>query len=105
MPRAGALEQSLVLERTERTVKRSADVTREVGTWPGGRQAVLVRWTEQQPRPGGPDAAPSLRNWQLLVEVNDGLILNGLATAPVERFEEAQVGTVLRTFRPRAAST
>ncbi|MDP9069907.1 MAG: hypothetical protein M3N68_01185 [Actinomycetota bacterium] len=72
-----------MLERTERTVKRSADVTREVGTWPGGRQAVLVRWTEQQPRPGGPDAAPSLRNWQLLLEVNDGLILNVLATAPV----------------------
>lgn len=101
-PPSDALQQAMVLEDKTRLVDKATDVRREEIDWPGAQKAVLVQWTVQDQRQG---ASPQpFRTLQLLVQVNEGLILSVVATAPASTFEQSQVATVLRTFRPRAAS-
>lgn len=98
-PTAGALEQSSTLESAKRLVDEATDVRRTVVSWPGARAAVLVEWTVQQ-RSASTPSTRAVRNLQLLTDIDDGLGLSVVAIAPAELFEQSQVGTVLRTFRP-----
>ncbi len=96
-PQLSVLEQLKLLEEVKREVQ-ARDVFREEVRWPGARQAFVVGWTQD---PAEPPAAPDppSRNLQLAVQVTDTLIINVVATAPAETFDDTQVTTVLRTFR------
>ncbi len=102
-PRADAVEQSITLEKTTRTVEKATDVRREEIEWPGTSRAVLLQWTVVKSERGAP--AEAVRTVQLFAEVDRDLILNVVATAPARSFDQAEVATVLRTFRPRLAES
>ncbi len=96
-PRAPVVQQMEVLADVKRKVGAS-DVTRQDVRWPGARRSVVVGWTQQtHPPPLAP--GPPVHTLQLAVQVSDGLIINVVATAPAETFDDVQVATVLRTFR------
>ncbi len=102
-PGADAIEQSMVLEKKTRLLDQASDVSRDTVEWPGAERAVLLQWTAPDQPEGAATPVP-FRTVQLFAQVRKGLIINVVATAPVTSFEQAQVATVLRTFRPRAAS-
>lgn len=93
-PRADAIEQSKTLEiATE--IDPKVKVTRSELAWPGAERAILLQWTA--PRQG---ATGGLTTWQLMVQVNSGLILNALAIAPEADFASLGLAEVLSTFTP-----
>ena len=102
-PRADAIEQSITLESSARVVHKATDVTREEIEWPGAQRAALIQWTAPDQHEGVPPQP--FRTVQLMAQVNPELILSVVATAPAASFEQAGVGTVLRTFRPRQAAS
>lgn len=96
-PSGAAADQARALAAVQRTAGKAEDVRRDEVKWPGSDEAVLVRWTEP------PDAASTsgaVVVWQLVAQVSDSLILNVVATAAKSGFDDADVGDVLRTFRP-----
>lgn len=96
-PRAPVVQQTQVLADVKRKVGAS-DVIRQDVRWPGATRSVVVGWTQQTHQP--PLApGPLVHTLQLAVQVSDRLIINVVATAPAETFDEVQVATVLRTFR------
>ena len=95
-PRADAIEQSKTLEITLE-VDPAIKVTRSELDWPGAQRAILLQWN--QPTQG---VAGGVRNWQLMVQVNSGLILNALAIAPEADFAKLGFAEVLSTFTPRS---
>lgn len=102
-PPSDALTQAMVLEDKTRLVDRATDVRRDEIDWPGAEQAVMVQWTAPDSRQStGPQP---FRTLQLVAQVNKELILSVVATAPAASFDQSQVATVLRTFRPRAAAS
>ena len=101
-PRANALEQSETLESAKRLVDQATDVRRTVVAWPGARDAVLLEWTVHMRATGS--SVHGVRTVQLFADVSDQLGLTIVAVAPAETFDASQVATVLRTFRPTAAS-
>jgi hypothetical protein len=93
-PRADAIEQSKTLEITTE-LDPKVKVTRSELDWPGAQRAILLQWTQpQQGTTGG------LTTWQLMVQVNSGLILNALAIAPDADFASLRLAEVLSTFTP-----
>jgi hypothetical protein len=93
-PRADAIEQSKTLEiATE--VDPKVKVTRSELEWPGAQRAILLQWTA--PQQGG---SGGVTTWQLMVQVNSGLILNAVAIAPEADFAELGLAEVLSTFTP-----
>jgi len=93
-PRADAIEQSKTLEITLE-VDPAIKVTRSELDWPGAQRAILLQWN--QPTQG---VAGGVTNWQLMVQVNSGLILNALAIAPEDDFAKLGFAEVLSTFTP-----
>ena len=93
-PRADAIEQSKTLEITLE-VDPAIKVTRSELEWPGAQRAILLQWN--QPTQG---VAGGVTNWQLMVQVNSGLILNALANAPQADFAKLGLAEVLSTFTP-----
>lgn len=93
-PRVDAIEQSKTLEITAE-LDPKVKVTRSELAWPGAQRAILLQWTE--PKQGLPDG---LTTWQLMVQVNSGLILNALAVAPPADFATLGLAEVLSTFTP-----
>ena len=96
-PQISVLEQMKLLEEVKRKVQ-ARDVFREEVRWPGAQQAFVVGWTQDPAEPPAAPGPPS-RNLQLAAQVTDTLIINVVATAPAETFDDTQVATVLRTFR------
>jgi hypothetical protein len=98
-PKKTAIEQSYDVELTK-TSKGFKDLTRTMVKWPGTQDAVLLQWSET---PAGALAtdAPQ-RNWQLMAQVNDHLIVNILAFAPAGEFDTAGLARIVETFRPHA---
>lgn len=95
-PKADAIEQSKTLEiATE--LDPEVEVTRSELQWPGAERAVLLQWTAPQQ-----GAAGGLTTWQLMVQVDSGLILNALAIAPEADFASLGLAEVLSTFTPTA---
>ena len=95
-PRADAIEQSKTLEITTE-IDPKIKVTRSELEWPGAQRAILLQWTApQQGATGG------LTTWQLMVQVDSGLILNALAIAPEADFASLKLAEVLSTFTPTA---
>lgn len=95
-PRADAIEQSKTLEITTE-IDPKIKVTRSELEWPGAQRAILLQWT--QPQQG---TAGGITTWQLMVQVNAGLILNALAIAPEADFASLRLAEVLSTFTPAA---
>lgn len=65
--------------------------------WPGTQSAVLLQWTHT---PAGADR--EIRQWQLVAQVNDDLIVNVVAAAPVKEFDKVGLTKIMETFRPHA---
>ena len=93
-PRADAIEQSKTLEITTE-LDPKVKVTRSELEWPGAERAILLQWTA--PRQG---ATGGLTTWQLMVQVDSGLILNAVAIAPEADFASLGLAEVLSTFTP-----
>jgi hypothetical protein len=98
-PKTTAIEQSHDIELTKQS-KGFKDLTRTMVKWPGAQSAILLQWTET---PAGALATDEpQRNWQLMAQVNDQLIVNILAFAPAAEFDKAGLATIVETFRPHA---
>lgn len=98
-PTKTALEQSYDVELTKQS-KGFKDLTRTLVKWPGAQSAILLQWTET---PAGALATDKpQRNWQLMAQVNDHLIVNILAFAPGAEFDTAGLAKIVETFRPHA---
>jgi hypothetical protein len=98
-PKQTAVEQSYGMELTK-TAKGMKDLTRTMVKWPGAQTAVLLQWTET---PAGALATDEpQRNWQIMAQVNDHLIVNVLAFAPAGEFDTAGLAKIVQTFRPHA---
>ena len=95
-PQADAIEQSKTLEITTE-LDPTVEVTRSELEWPGAERAILLQWTAPQQ-----GATSGLTTWQLMVQVNSGLILNALAIAPEADFASLGLAEVLSTFTPPA---
>lgn len=93
-PRADAIEQSKTLEITTE-IDPKVKVTRSELAWPGAQRAVLLQWTAPQQGSAG-----GVTTWQLMVQVDSGLILNALAIAPEADFASLKLAEVLSTFTP-----
>lgn len=98
-PKKTAIEQSYDMELTK-TAKGMKDLTRTMVTWPGAQSAVLLQWTET---PAGALATDEpQRNWQIMAQVNDHLIVNVIAFAPAGEFDTAGLAKIVETFRAHA---
>jgi len=91
---SGAIEQSQVLA-VQKGVSEATGLTRSEVTWPGARRAVIVQWEEKQ---GGPQGA-TVRTRQLFAELNDKVIVNVVAMAPVDEFATSQLVEAMGTLR------
>ncbi|WP_166139798.1 hypothetical protein [Nocardioides ochotonae] len=102
-PKTPASEQSFALETSKAAAGPEAEVERSTVPSTGDElePAYLVTWKES--RPSGGDRV-EVTYWQLLQQVDDGLILNVVALAPSEEFETSEVSKILRTFVVDASS-
>ncbi|HET7489142.1 MAG TPA: hypothetical protein VFJ85_14520 [Acidimicrobiales bacterium] len=98
--RASVMEQSYTFESALRVPapEPAKGIRRTVTRWPGTLRAVIVEWTTEAPDASG--ATSAMHHVQLFTDVDDGLSLSVVAAAPVDTFDQSQVATVLRTFRP-----
>jgi hypothetical protein len=76
------------------------DLTRSTVKWPGVQSAILLQWTTTLAG-AGPNDEP-LRTWQLMAQVNDHLIVDVIAVAPVGEFDTAGLAKIVETFRPHS---
>jgi hypothetical protein len=99
-PAGTAIEQSYNLQVEKLAQASVKDFTRSTVKWPGAQSAILVQWTEKRRAAGEPDRA--FRYWQLVAVINDHLIVNVVALAPVAEFGTSGLAEVFETFRARA---
>jgi hypothetical protein len=98
-PKKSAIEQSHDVELTK-TAKGFKDLTRTMVTWPGAQSAILLQWIETPA--GAVSTDEPQRNWQIMAQVNDHLIVNIIAFAPAGEFDAAGLAKIVETFRPHA---
>jgi hypothetical protein len=97
-PKKTMLEQSFDVELLQ-TAKGMKNLTRSTVEWPGARSAILLQWLET---PSGGSTDNPQRNWHIMAEVNDHLIVNVIAFAPADEFDTAGLPKIFETFRPHA---
>jgi hypothetical protein len=98
-PKITAIESTYGIELVEQQ-KGATDFTRSTVKWPGTQNAILLQWTAK--RAGALESDELQRNWQIVAQVNDHLIVNFMAIAPAGEFETAGLAKILETFRPHA---
>jgi hypothetical protein len=97
--KASAIEASYGLELVKQS-EGVKDLTRATVKWPGAQSAVLLQWTEAPAGATGTDEPE--RNWHLMAQVNNNLIVNIIAWAPAKEFDRAGLAKIVETFRPHA---
>lgn len=96
-PEAPVAEQMRILEEVKHQVS-ATEITRQEVHWPHAKFAMVVGWTQRKSEPPRPPGPP-VHTLQLAIQVEDNLIIDVVATAPAESFDDTEVATVLRTFR------
>lgn len=95
-PKSDVIQQSFVLEEMQ-SVNNEDEVERSEVTWPGTEKAVIVQWTS----PIGGTEGKRQETWQLMAQINKDLIINVVAIAPEETFDESDLPAILATFKGR----
>lgn len=92
-----SIEQAQVLV-VSKTVAGAEEIRSSLLTWPGAVRAVLVDWIES---PGGTGAP--YRTRQLMVQAASSAIVNILAVAPADEFDELGLDDIVATLRLRSS--
>ena len=87
-----AIEQSQALVAAK-TAADATDIRRSMIAWTGALYAVLVDWVEA---PGGEADLP-FRTRQLMLQVASDAIVNVLAIAPADEFEQLELDDIVST--------
>jgi hypothetical protein len=98
-PKVTAIEAAYGIELVEQQ-KGATDFTRSTVKWPGAQTAILLEWTAK--RAGGVESDELQRNWQIVAQVNDHLIVGVVAIAPAGEFDTSGLAKIVETFRPHA---
>jgi hypothetical protein len=98
-PKATALEAAYGIEMLEKQ-NGATDFTRSTVKWPGTQSAILLQWTAR--RAGALESDELQRNWQIVAQVNDHLVVGVVAIAPVGEFDTSGLPKIVETFRPHA---
>lgn len=74
---------------------RDPEATRDLVTWPGGDQSVLMKWRDAV----GGDAKSKRQFWQLSVEASSKAQYSVIAFAPEAKFASEQLPEILQSFK------
>lgn len=94
-----AVESSYLVEVLKQS-QGVKDLTRSTVKWPGAQNAILLQWSATGAGAGTADEP--LRTWQLMAQVNGGLVVTVVAVAPAGEFDTAGLAKIVETFRPHA---